>query len=218
MKVISTLLSLSLLGSSLLAEEAKLVKIDVSSGLPEGVDFRAKPNGYEYGIKLSYFVEGSNFIRIKENSLKLDGWKLGSFPGISEDGTQLSFSVTKKGNYINKVDSTTAEGTVTIVTGGKIEKKSLTATTKEEKEVGPFKVQLKIEKDANSWGNGIIVKGPIDDIKNISAMVGGKDVKSNSSSSYNNEITYGIKNIEDNCEVTIEYYADTAEKVITFKK
>ena len=93
------LLLLSTIGSLTLAataEDAKLVMVSAAGGLPEGVDFSAKPMNYKFGIKLGFFLEGKDFVRIDEKSLKAEGWTMESFPRVSKDGTQASFSIFKK--------------------------------------------------------------------------------------------------------------------------
>jgi len=52
---------------------------------------------------MHFFVTGENMISFDEKSLKADGWKLGSFPKVNDDGTQASFSIQKKGDFIGKV-------------------------------------------------------------------------------------------------------------------
>ncbi len=218
MKCIPMILSAGLLVTSLVAQEATLIMETVSAGLPEGVKFPVKPMGYENGIKLGFFVEGKEFVEIKRNSLKAEGWKMGPFANVSKDGTQASFSISKKGDFVNKSSEVKVAGSIIIITGSDIDKKSAMVSTNSEIDIGPFKAQLKLN-EGTKWGdNGIIIKGNLDSIKTIHAKVNGKMVKSNGWSGSNGMRVFIVKGLEDNTEVEIEYWKTKGEKVITFSK
>ena len=211
------MLSAGLLVANLTAEEAKLVMVTSSAGLPEGVDFSAKPQGYDFGVKLSFFLEGENFIRVKKDSLKANGWELGHFVKISKDFSQASFNITKKGDFSKKLDSLKMNGKLTMVTGNKVEKKTAKASTAAEVDIGPFKAQINLD-PKNQWQNGVTISGNLDDIKSVHAKVNGQMVKNSGWSGSNKKRTFNFQSITDATEVQIEYWADTKEKVISFSK
>jgi len=110
------------------AEEAKLIMESAAGGLPEGIDGFDKPNGYKYGAKLTFLVEGQNFIRFDNDSLKAEGWELEPFAKASKSGETATFTIHKKGNYIGKLSSLKVKGEVVLVTGNKSESKTFKAT------------------------------------------------------------------------------------------
>lgn len=214
-KLICTLLSCSAFLQYSSATEAKLVMLSCSAGIPESVEFADKPFGYEYGTKLTFFIEGENFIRFDKKSLKAKGWELGSFQKVSKDGSNANFTITSKTNYLNKLDQIKVEGSITALTSAAIETKNVKINNKTATKVGDFEIKVKINKD-NNWGNGVEVKGAVNNIKSVKLNSSGK--KSNSSSSMNNSKTFFFKEIKETDEITVEYWTKVEEKVITFKK
>lgn len=202
-----------------LAEEAKLVMISTASGIPEGADFSVKPMGYAYGIKLTFFLEDENLIAFDKESLEAEGgWKLGTWPKVSNDGDQASFTISKKGNFLKKLDKVKVNGSIKLISGIKSEKKSAKANTTSQVDIGDFKVKLKIKK-GNRWGNGVEVEGDCKIIKNISVTnESGKKLKKGSWSGFNKKKTYNFQGIEENATVDIEYWTETEVKTFTFKK
>ena len=78
------------------AQDAKLIGISSSGGLPANTDFGVRPMGYYEGIRLSYMVKGQNLIGFDKKSLKADGWELASFPKVSKNGDMATFTITKR--------------------------------------------------------------------------------------------------------------------------
>lgn len=216
MKIIllSTLVGLTL---PLFANEAKLIMISAGAGLPEGVDFSAKPMGYEFGTKLTFFIEGKNLISFDKESVTADGWKLGSFPKVSKDGTQASFTITKKGNFMNKLDALKVAGSIALNSAEKTEKVTAAVTVKEEQNLGPYTVQLKIKAGAE-WGNGVTVKGKLENVKEVTVKQGDKVLKSSGWGGFNQQRTYNFKGIKDGAQVSIEYWGDTKKVTYKFSK
>lgn len=219
-KTLSTLYLGSLLACPIaLADEAKLIGVNAHSGLPEGADFSVQPMGYKFGATLHFFVSGENMISFNEDSLKADGWKLGSFPKVSNDGTQASFSITKKGDFIDKLDSIKAAGSVTIFTGTTTETQKHIFEKKGEKaKIGPFTVSIGGKSGGFFSGKGVHIKGKHSTIKKVVVMQDGKELDSNGSSWANDSKTIDFENIKPGAEVSITYWPKLEQKVITFSK
>lgn len=200
------------------AQSAKLVSVTAASGLPEGADYQVKPMGYEYGVTLHFFVTGENMISFDEKSLKAKGWKLGSFPKVSDDGNQASFSVHKKGDYLGKVDSLKAEGSVTVFTGA--ETKSLTQKMTVGDEpvlMGPYKVHLGKAKGMFG-GEGLNLTGEIMKVKEVTVMQAGKKLKNQGSSWSGESKTFNFKDLKGDAEVTVVYWPNLQKTEVSFSK
>ena len=199
-------------------QSAKLVSVTAAAGVPEGADFQAKPMGYKYGVTLHFFVTGDNMISFDEKSLKADGWKLGSFPKVGEDGTEASFSIHKKGDYLGKVDNIKAEGSVLLFTGG--ETKTLTQKIKvgdKAIEMGPLKVHAGKAK-GGFGGEGLHVRGDIKKIKELKVLQDGKELDSNGSSWFGNSKTFDFKELKGEIEVSLTYWTDLKKIEVSFSK
>lgn len=200
------------------AQSAKLVSVTAAAGVPEGADYQVKPMGYEYGVTLHFFVEGENMISFDKDSLKAKGWKLGSFPKVGDDGTQGSFSIHKKGDFLGKADALKAEGSVVVFTGS--ETKSLTqkmAVGAEPVEMGPYKVHLGKSKGMFG-GEGLNVTGEIMKIKEVTVMQGGKKLKNQGSSWSGKSKTFSFKDLKGDAEVTIVYWPNLEKTEVSFTK
>jgi hypothetical protein len=199
-----------------LAQQAKLIMVSAGSGLPEGVDFSVKPMGYEFGAKLTFFIEGEGLIGFKEDSLKSDGWKMDPFAKASEDGTQGHFSISKKGNFLGKLDSLKVTGLVDAIIGKAPVEKEAKVSTSAETTVGPFKLKLQIKKD-DGWGNGVQITGPLDAIQKIIVKVDGKELESAGWGGFFNQRTYNFNGIKEGASVTVKYWSETKTVSYTFK-
>ncbi len=199
-------------------QSAKLVSVTAAAGVPEGADFQVKPMGYEYGVTLHFFVTGENMISFDEKSLKADGWKLGSFPKVGDDGSQASFAIQKKGNYLGKVDNLKVEGSVVLYTGG--ETKTLTQKMKvgdKAVEVGPFKVNGGKSKGFFG-GEGLHVKGEINKIKEVKVLQNGKELDRQGSSWSGDSKTFNFKGLKGEIEISIIYWPDLKKTEVSFSK
>ena len=204
--------------SPVLGQSAKLVSVTAAAGVPEGADYQVKPMGYEYGATLHFFVTGENMISFDKESLKADGWKLGSFPKVSDDGTQASFSIHKKGDYLGKVGSIEAEGTVVLYTGG--ETKTIEQKVKvgdKAVEVGPFKVNAGKSKGFFS-GEGVHVKGDIKKIKEVKVIQKGKKLDDQGSSWSDGSKTFNFKDMKGEVEISVTYWPDLKKTEVSFSK
>ncbi len=197
-------------------QSAKLVSVTAAAGIPEGADFQVKPMGYEYGVTLHFFVTGENMISFDKESLKADGWKLGSFPRVSKDGTQASFSIQKKGDYLGKVDGIKAEGSVVLYTGG--ETKTLTQKINvgdKAVKVGEFTVKA----GKGRFGSeGATVSGDIKKIKDLKVLVKGKELDSNGSSWSDDSKTFDFKGLKGEVEISLTYWPDLKKTEVPFSK
>jgi hypothetical protein len=199
-------------------QSAKLVSVTAAAGVPEGADFQVKPMGYKYGVTLHFFVTGENMISFDKESLKADGWKLGSFPKVGDDGTQASFSIQKKGDYLGKVDKIKAEGSVLIFTGG--ETKTLTQKMKvgdKVIEVGPFKVNAGKAKGMFG-GEGVHVRGDIKKVKELMVLQYGKKLESNGTSWSGDSKTFNFKDLKGEVEVSLTYWPNLKKTEVKFSK
>jgi len=207
----------TLVSTSFADEEAKLVQISASAGLPEGVDHSTKPQNYEYGVKLSYFLEGDGIVRIDKDSFDADsGWKLGSWPRVSDDGTMASFTIQKRGNYINKLDKVKVEGSLSIVIGLDSEKKTVTPVEGEKVDLGPFKIEMNTG-DGN-WDNYIKINGDVNKIISTKCTVDGKTLSNNGGGSSDDYKKIYFKGLEEGAEFEIKYWTNTENKTVTFKR
>ncbi len=199
-------------------QSAKLVSVTAAAGVPEGADFQVKPMGYEYGVTMHFFVTGENMISFDEKSLKADGWKLGSFPKVNDDGTQASFSIQKKGDFLGKVDNIKAEGSVILYTGG--ETKTITQKVKvgdKAVEVGPFKVNAGKSKGFFG-GEGLHIKGEIKKIKQVKLLQNGKKLDGQGSSWSGDSKTFNFKGLKGEVEITLVYWPDLKKTEVSFSK
>lgn len=220
MKKLLALSTVVALAAPVFADEANLVMVSASSGIPEGTDFNVKPNNYNYGVTLSFFIEDENLIAFEKGSMEAEGgWKMGTWPKVSEDGTQASFSISKKGNHLKKLDKLKVTGTVKMLTGSKTAKDSKKANTSTAEKIGPYDVKLVI-KPNNNWGNGVEVKGELDNVKkiNVTNPDGKKLEKQGWSGGFNDKKTYNFKGIKDGATVEIVYWTDTTTKTFSFSK
>lgn len=232
----------------LVPKNAKLVMITSSENLPKDTDSSLRPRGYLQGARLIFFLRGENFIRVKKDSLKAKGWELSSFGSsqsasftippqkfnsvriseadslvrISEDLKQASFTFYKEGDFHDKIGSLKMKGELIMLTGGKLEKETATASTKRKTDIGPFKVQVNINKK-NRLANGITITGNLTEIQSVFARVNGRMVKLLSgvhslSKSDKSQIFNISKLTENTTEVQIEYWTDIKEQEVTFSK
>ncbi len=190
------------------------------AGLPESADFSVKPMGYEFGVTLSFIIEGENIIEVDEKSLKTEesGWSMGPFSKVNKERSLASFSVLKKSNFLGKENEAKVKGTVKVVTASKSQKK--TAMLKNGGKAVDFnglKVSLKINGE-NSFGSGILVVGDAAMIKSIKVEQGGETLKENGSSWSGDKRTYHFRDLKEKCKVTIEYWTDLEAKKIAFEK
>ena len=157
-------------------------------------------------------------ISFDEKSLKADGWKLGSFPKVSDDGTQASFSIHKKGDYLAKVDNIKAEGSVELYTGG--ETKTLIQKINvgdEPVDMGPFKVNGGKSKGFFG-GEGLHVKGEINKIKEVKVLQNGKELDRQGSSWSGDSKTFNFKGLKGEIEISIIYWPDLKKTEVSFSK
>jgi len=190
--------------------------IEASAGIPEGVDYSGKPNGYNFGTKLSFFIEGEKLVRFDKNSLSADGWKLLS-PKISKDFSSGSFTIEKKKDFVNKVQDATVEGKITLIKGLEVATETVTASTAEVTEAGPMKVQL-VVKGKNNYSNAVTITGNPEDVKSVSAKIDGNSVLSKNGNVWNDKGTFYIKELVDNAEITIDYWSKTEKVEVAFKR
>jgi len=207
--------------SCVAAQEAKHVMTTAGAGIPESADFSVKPMGYEFGLTYSFIIEGENIVLIKEDSLKTEsqGWKMGPFAKIQDDGAIGSFSIKKKGNYLGKEFDEKVNGTVTIVTGSSTETKTFILKNKAKPvQAGGLKFSLNLGGNNFMGGKGVKVVGDFNKIKSVELNQGDKKVESNGSSWDNKSKTFSFSDIKDGAEVTVTWWTDLAEKEVAFSK
>ncbi|MFC4992028.1 hypothetical protein [Rubritalea tangerina] len=206
------------LASVSVAQSAKLVSVTAAAGVPEGADFQVKPMGYAYGVTLHFFVTGENMISFDKESLEADGWELGPFPKVGDDGTQGSFSIHKKGDFLGKVDAVKAEGSVVVFTGK--ETKTVTQKLKvgdKALEMGPYKVNAGKSKSMFG-GEGVTVVGEIEKIKEIKVTQNGKELDQQGSSWSGKSKTFNIGNLKGEVEVKLVYWPTLTKSKVSFSK
>ena len=214
-------LSVSVAASMLVpvfGQSAKLVSATAAAGIPEGADYQVKPMGYEYGVTLHFFVTGENMISFDKESLKANGWKLGSFPKVSDDGTQASFAIQKKGDYLGKVDSIKAEGSIMLFTGGETKTLTQTITVGDKAvKVGPFKVNAGKSKGFFG-GEGVHVKGEIKKIKEVKVLQNTKELDGQGSSWSDDAKTFNYKGLKGEVEISVTYWPNLKKTEVSFSK
>eukprot|EP00112_Aurelia_sp_Birch-Aquarium-sp1_P010178 Seg21867.1 transcript_id=Seg21867.1/GoldUCD/mRNA.D3Y31 product="hypothetical protein" protein_id=Seg21867.1/GoldUCD/D3Y31 len=172
--------------------------------------------GYKEGITLHFAVQTEGMISFDENSLKAEGWKLGPFPKVSEDGKTATFSLFKAGKLLGKKEEEKAQGTIEIITGEAPVTKTITLNDGEKpQEVAGCKFSLNLKKEG-FFDTGIKVVGKFENIKSVSIKQDGKITQSSGWGGMNKTRVYTFEDIKNGAEVIITYWPKTTTKTVTF--
>lgn len=196
----------------------KLSKVNLNSllggaGVLAGPDLKVKPQTCEFEVSKHYVVTGENMIFFDKKSLKADGWKLGSFLKVSDDGTQASFSIKKK---CENLDETKVEGSIILYIGGETE--TLIQKMKvgdKAVEVGPFKVNGGKSKGFFG-GEGLHVKGEINKIQTVKVLQNGKELDRQGSCWSDRSKAFNFKGLKGEIEISISYWPDLKKTEVSF--
>ena len=223
--------------------EVTLIQTRIGKPLGDDVPFDVKPMGHEPGVSFSFLVRGENLVSFKDKSVEItaftlaDGrnwartrsgkpnWKQESFPKVAENGQVGSFGVSFAGDLFGVVEGATLEGSITVITAGNSEEKTVTLTggDKEKKELGPFKVS------AGSGGGGffggggkdsttIHLTGGHEGVIEVTVIDGDTPLEANGSSWSGDQKSYHFAKAKGKeLKVTVRYWTDMKEQPVPFK-
>ncbi|MEO0416508.1 MAG: hypothetical protein AAF226_16305 [Verrucomicrobiota bacterium] len=219
MKNLFPLLFVGLFSVCSAQEEVQHIMTTSCAGLPEEADFKVKPIGYDFGIKLTFLITGENLIEIDKESLKTEarGWTMGHFPKVNEEGTLATFSISKNQNLLNKEPTAAVKGSIAITTGSETDEQSFALKKGETKEVAGLKVSLQLTQKGFS-SESVKVTGDFSKVKSILVTQNGTELETRSSSWTGDQITYAFEGIKEGAEVTLVYWTDLQKKTIEFQK
>lgn len=208
-----TALLLALVPALLVAGEAFTVTpvlVTVGAPLPADLPFEVQPMGHQPGLNLTWMVKGEGIIGFKDGSLVVKTFTIpgnagkpaectmGSFPKATPDGRCGVFGLAAAGLPFDQAVQVRLGGTVVMLVGSGTEVVNVPALALDATApvpAGPFTVQVGRGGGMMGGGDGIglTLKGPLERIATLTVKAGGKELRSDSSMTMNDQRTWNYE-------------------------
>ncbi len=211
-----SLLSIGLLSSSLLAAEpieAQLIASTVIAPLEKGIN-RWELNLHENeGTTLTYLIQTPQVISVDKESFKLTGWEISDRHRFRSESKFTTFKIYNK-FYQGDISALELDGSIVINVGAKPISKTFTLKKGDD----PLKFP-DFTVESSEKRNGVRLQGEISMLKSIKVENDGKELRSNGSSSSNNDdFTHYYADLNEKSKITITYYSKIEKKTVKITK